>query len=396
LDSLIITIGEFSTSVNPASSCLRISESQKIDLMYQSSCMNRPRQNENLLRVIEELEDYAFLFIDVDGQVQTWNPGAEKIKGYQEKEIIGKNFRCFYTNEDLLNGKPDRLLEEARINGRAQDEGWRVRKDGTTFWGSITIIAVHDEQRNLVGYGKLTHDLTSVKQAEKIMQEKNRDLEQFNFMASHDLQEPLRTVVNFVTILKNEYSDKLDEEGRHFLDITLLATERMKGLIHSLLSFAQLGFNSLPEEIDANVLVMSAIQNLDALIVSSETVIQIDPLPTIVGFETELRHLFQNLIHNAIKFRKKGSSAFVHIGCQLYSDHVAFTISDNGIGIEDKYTERIFQMFQKLHASPDSDGYGIGLAFAKKIVSLHKGTITVQSTPGIGSSFTFTLFNNPL
>lgn len=357
--------------------------------------MNQPQHNENLLRVIEELENYSFLFMDVDGLIQTWNPGAQKIHGYKDNEIIGENFRCFYTREDLLDGKPDQLLEEARKNGRAQDEGWRVRKDGTTFWASITITVVHDQQLNIVGFGKLTYDLTSVKLAEQVLQQKNKERDQFNFIASHDLQEPLRTVMNFITILKNEYSDKLDEEGRNYIDIALNATEQMKGLIKSLLDFSQLGNQNLPVEIDCNTLVMSAIENLNTLIIATGTVIHIDFLPTIHGFETELRQLFQNLIHNAIKFRKPDSSVFIHISCKTFPDQLVFTVSDDGIGIEDIHTDRIFEMFQKLNSPTESSGYGIGLAFAKKIVSMHGGSITVESKPGQGSAFTFTLNKNP-
>jgi len=357
--------------------------------------MIRPQQSENLLRVIEELEDYAFLFMDVNGQIQTWNPGAQKILGYQDDEIIGHDFRCFYTKVDTLNGKPDKLLGQARETGRAHDEGWRVRKDGSTFWSSTTITAAHDEQRNLIGFGKLTHDLTTVKLAEKNLQEKNKELEQFNFIASHDLKEPLRTVANFVTILKNEYGDKLDDEGRNFIDIILNATERMKGLIQSLLGYSQLGKQNQTTEIDTNDLVMSAVENLSALILSTKAMIDIDFLPVITGFETELRQLFQNLIHNAIKFRKPDISPIIHISCETFADYVAFTVSDNGIGIQDIHLDRIFLMFQKLHALSETEGYGIGLAYAKKIVSMHGGVISVQSTPGVGSAFTFTLINHP-
>jgi PAS domain S-box-containing protein len=357
--------------------------------------MNRPQHNKNLLRLIEELEDYSLLFMDLNGQIQTWNLGAQKILGYEENEIIGQNFRCFYTKEDIRDQKPDRLLSEALHSGKAKDEGWRVRKDGSTFWSIVSITAVHDQKQNVVGFGKLTHDLTTVKLAEKVLLEKNKELEQFNFIASHDLQEPLRTVMNFVTILKNEYSDKLDAEGRSFLDITLNATQRMKGLIHSLLSYSQLAKHPESVEIDCNTLVLSAVENLSALIINTGAVIHIDTLPVVYGYESELRQLFQNLIHNAIKFRKPDISPYINVGCQTFSDRVAFTISDNGIGIEDNYIDRIFLMFQKLHSSSDSDGYGIGLAFAKKIVSMHGGTISVQSTPGLGSAFTFTLFNHP-
>ena len=353
--------------------------------------MDNKQQHENLLKIISELEDYAFLFLDTEGNVQTWNTGAQKIKGYTSKEIIGKNFRCFYTKADRLDKKPDSLLKTALKDGKVQDEGWRVRKDGTTFWGSVTITAVHDESGNVIGFGKLTRDLTERKLAEQILNSKNKELEQFNFITSHDLQEPLRTVSNYIRILEEDYFEELPEDAKKHLETIARATNRMSILITSLLDFSRLGRERKIVSVDCKLLIEDIISDLNTLIEASNTKIIINDLPKINGYKTEIRQLFQNLITNAIKFRKKDSKAIVKIGyIKSEIDH-EFYVQDNGIGIEQKHFDRIFQIFQKLRAKDNVEGYGIGLANCRKIVEIHGGELWVESEYGKGSTFKFTI-----
>lgn len=351
-----------------------------------------------LPKMLEEIEDYAIILLDIDGTVINWNRGAERIKGYTSEEILGKNFRQFYTQEDRAFEKPDRLIETAKNEGRAVDEGWRVKKDGARFWGNITISAIHDDDNTVRGFIKLTRDLTERKMAEEALirhtqeiEAKNKELEQYTYIASHDLQEPLRTVMNFVELLNVEYKDQLDDNGQIYLNFISQATGRMSSLIKGLLDYSRIGMTKELTLIDCNLLVKNILNDLKYSIEDSGAQIHIDHLPEIKGYETELRSLFQNLISNGIKFRKKSETPKIAISAQLKKDYWEFSVSDNGIGIDDKYLNKIFIIFQRLHSRADYDGTGIGLAHCKKIVELHKGKIWVSSKPDVGSTFYFTI-----
>src|SRR5690606_39065495 len=172
------------------------------------------KSEERYHKMIDEVQDYAILLLDCDGFIQNWNKGAEKIKGYSEKEIIGKNFRIFYLEEDRKNNLPETLINQAFETGRAQHEGWRLRKDGSKFWGSIVITALHDDEDNIIGFSKVTRDLTERKLAEDQAKSyamdiefRNKQLEEYAYIASHDLQEPLRKIQVFSELLERNIDD---------------------------------------------------------------------------------------------------------------------------------------------------------------------------------------------
>lgn len=357
-------------------------------------------QSDLLTKMISEIADYAVLFIDIDGTIKTWNTGAERIKGYKSEEIIGKNFRCFYTEKDRTSGKPDRLIEMAKSEGRAQDEGWRVRKDGSKFWGSVVITCVHDDSGNLTGFSKVTRDLTvrrknelALKKQSIEIQNKNREMEQFVYVASHDLQEPLRTVKSLSHLLST-YRDLLDEDGRHTINYMNEAVSRMQQLVRGLLDYSRIGLESSLKKLDLNELVANVIDDLKVGINSSNAHISVSELPSILGYELELRALFQNLISNAIKFRRSNCEPQIKIGYQREKKAEKFWIRDNGIGIPKEHLDRIFSIFQRLHPKSEYEGAGIGLAHCIKIIELHEGEIWVESTVNEGSVFYFTLKRN--
>ncbi|MDT3403367.1 sensor histidine kinase [Mucilaginibacter terrae] len=353
-----------------------------------------------ILNMIEEIEDYAIILLDSNGNIENWNKGAQRIKGYNPHEIIGQNFRIFYTPADQAIKKPETLINIARTKGRAIDEGWRLRKDGTRFWGSITITAIHDKARQVIGFTKVTRDLTDKMLAgEAISQHldqlkiQNLELEQFVYIASHDLQEPLLTIGNFIEMLKVDYGPVLqDDDAQLYLGFIEDAASRMRNLIKDLLDYSRLGKTKQTEQVDINELLQHLISDLDTRITASGTQINFNNLPTVTGYRTELRQLFQNLITNAIKFGKKEVSPVINISAKQHeAGGWAFTVQDNGIGIEPKYHEKIFLIFQRLHNRDEYPGNGIGLANCKKIAAMHGGDIGVQSAPGTGSSFYFTL-----
>ncbi len=356
------------------------------------------KKQDYLALAINEIEDYAIILMDPDGNIVNWNKGAQNIKGYTSEDIIGKNFRRFYTDEDRKTDKPGRLIKIATETGRAQDEGWRVRKDGSLFWGSITITAVHDESGILVGFSKVTRDLTERKAAdlereihENQLQSKNKELEQFLYIASHDLQEPIRTISSFNALLSRKYDENFDDDGKKMLGYIGQACNHMVDLIKGLLEYGRIGREKIISDIDCNEILEAVKNDLSLAISDSKARIIYENLPVIRGYKVELRLLFQNLISNAIKFRKPDQAPEIHISAEDNHKCWKFSIKDNGIGIEPKYKDKIFQIFQRLHLASEYAGSGIGLAHCTKIVELHGGKIWVDSIPGEGSTFYFTI-----
>lgn len=244
-------------------------------------------------------------------------------------------------------------------------------------------------------------DLTYRKTYEKIikdqvaeLQVKNTELEQFSYIASHDLQEPLRTVSNYIQLLEEDYPEQINDEIKIHLGVMGAAVGRMGILINSLLEYAKLGKNKQLSLTDCNAVVSHVIADLNNLIKNNNARIEVlDKLPTLYAYETELRQLFQNLINNAIKFRKEGVAPEIKIGCVQKDGYTEVSVQDNGIGIAHSHSRRIFDIFQRLHSESEYEGHGIGLANCKKIVDMHGGKIWVESQPGKGSIFKFTLMN---
>ena len=353
---------------------------------------------EQLKLAISEIEDYAIILLDVDGTILNWNTGAKNIKGYSAKEIIGKNFRKFYTTQDRDEGKPDRLIQIAIEKGRANDEGWRVAKGGATFWGSVTITAVHDNHGNVTGFIKVTRNLTERREAEltrkryiEKIEDKNKEVEQFVYVASHDLQEPLRTINSFTKLLADDYRQHLDEVGHQSVRFILQATERMSMLIKGLLDYGRIGRNRELVTVDCMKMVRDIERDLAIAIADENATIEVGKLPEVKAYETELRMLFQNLLSNAIKFHRKGVSPYVTISAKMMRGFWIFAVKDDGIGIPDEYKQRIFIIFQRLHANSEYGGTGIGLAHCQKIVDMHGGKLWFDSEPGKGSTFYFTI-----
>ena len=240
-------------------------------------------------------------------------------------------------------------------------------------------------------------DVTERKQAEENarhyaqLEAKNTEMEQFTYIASHDLQEPLRTVSSFAALLTRDYENKLDENGKQYLHYISQSTGRMTELIKGLLFYARIGRERKLEVVDCNKLLAAVKEDLHSSISQANAVVSVSDLPVLEGYKMELTVLFQNLIGNALKFRKKDSNPVVNISAKKINGIWTFKVSDNGIGIERKNKEKIFILFQRLHNKKDYAGTGIGLAHCKKIVELHNGNIWIESIPGEGTDFYFTL-----
>jgi PAS domain S-box-containing protein len=371
---------------------------------YTEQLEKQRRTEERYHKMINEIQDYAILLLDKEGNIQNWNSGAEKIKGYKAAEIIGKNFSIFYTPEDRATNLPFRLLDIARETGRATHEGWRIRKDGTKFWGSIVITALHDESGEVIGFSKVTRDLTERKLADDRLrlyalqlEKKNQELEEFSYVASHDLKEPLRKIVTFGDLLQHNMKDVQDEKTISYINRMQDAARRMTQLIDDLLEFSLIGKHEYTlEPTDLNQVLDRVLQDLEGNIQKQNASVTVDPLPAIVANPLQMQQLFQNLLANALKFNDKEKPVinitYRPVGTSTAPAH-EITVKDNGIGFEPSEASRIFEAFRRLHGRLDYAGSGIGLAICKKIVDLHNGTIIATGEKGKGAAFIVTLPN---
>jgi PAS domain S-box-containing protein len=361
---------------------------------------------ERYQKMIEEVQDYAILLLDIEGNIQNWNKGAEKIKGYSEKEIIGKNFRIFYQDSDRQDLLPERLIDEAYTTGRAAHEGWRLRSDGSAFWGAVVITALHDTDNNIIGFSKVTRDLTERKLAEDQIKEyarsielRNKQLEEYAYIASHDLQEPLRKIQVFAELLQNNLEDK--EAALRHLDRITASAKRMAQLIKDVLKYSQVSVTEeLFTHVDLNEIVEGVKEDFSLLITEKGVTIKTSGLGTVKGIPIQMHQLFGNLVGNAIKF--SGINPLIKVSAQPLSafmaaqypeldknhNFVTVTVKDNGQGFDPQYAEQVFKMFKRL---TNGAGTGIGLALCKKIVEHHGGHISVVSQPGHGTTFTIVL-----
>jgi PAS domain S-box-containing protein len=470
--------------------------------------------------LLDGIRDYAIFMIDPAGRVISWNAGAERIKGYTAAEIIGQNFACFFSVEDIERGRPQEILRRAAADGRHEEQGMRTRKDGSHFLASITITALRDPAGNLLGFSELSHDLSVsiaseakyrglleaapdamvvVNEAEQIvllnlqaenqfgyrrdelvsqplkniipegfaerliadgarsaadalaqqigtgiellgrrkdgnmfpieimlsplksaggilvtaairdiserkkaeahlmktveeLKRSNDELEHFAYVASHDLQEPLRMVASYTQLLAKRYKGRLDSDADEFIAFAVDGSTRMQGMIQDLLLYSRAGSSGgALRELGSEVALKNALENLRVTLQESGAVVTHDSLPTLTTDHMQLTQVFQNLVGNAIKYR---SAAVPHIhicAAKDGSDRWKFSVRDNGIGIDPQYFEKIFVLFQRLHGRQEFEGTGIGLAICKKVLERLGGRIWVESQPGEGSIFYFAL-----
>ncbi len=353
-------------------------------------------------KMVGEIQDYSIVFLDAQGDITDWNKGVERILGYQENELITKNYRLFFSDEDQGAFKPEMLLEKADVNGRAEYEGWLKRKNGDLFWASVVLTAIYDNRDKVLGYSKITRDLTERMQIEQMirtqadeLQEKNRELENFTYIASHDLQEPLSTVTSMIELIREEAEMQFNKDTELYFSFIDEAAERMRNLIKGLLNYSRLGRNRELSSVNLQELIDDVQSDLHNRIKSQNARIEIaDPLPEIRGFSVEMRLLFQNIIGNALKFSSPHRRPIIRIRASEEDQHWKFAISDNGIGIKENYLSRIFVIFQRLNDKKLYEGDGIGLAHCKKIVEIHEGKIWAESVFGQGTTICFTISKN--
>jgi PAS domain S-box-containing protein len=356
-------------------------------------------QEEKYRLLIDGVQDYAIFTLDSHGMVASWNAGAERIKGYKADEIIGQNFSRFYLQNDIDQGKPEAELLIAAASGRSEIEHWRVRKDGSQFWASVVITAAHDSSGRLLGFSEISQDISLRKKSEQHLMKtvgelkrSNDELQQFAYVASHDLQEPLRMVASYTQLLAKRYKGRLDPEADEFIAYAVDGSNRMQGLIQDLLAYSRAGTNGRAlREVSSEKALKDALLNLRVTIQESGALVTHDWLPAITSDDTQLVQVFQNLVGNAIKYRS-AEVPQVHVSATKNGGKEwIFSVRDNGLGIDPQYFERIFVLFQRLHGREEFKGTGIGLTICKKIVERLGGKIWVESQLKKGSTFYFAL-----
>jgi PAS domain S-box-containing protein len=475
---------------------------------------------EQFRMLLDGIQDYAIFLMDPRGGILSWNDGAARIKGYTSEQIIGRNFSCFFLPEDIERGRPEEVLRLTAASGRHEEQGMRVRKDGSRFLASIIFTALRDAAGNLTGFSEFSHDLSESQasdaryrglleaapdamvvvngggeivllnvQAEKQfgysrdellgqqvkniipegfaerliadgtrsaaealaqqigmgielvgrrkdggefpleimlsplesaegilvtaairdisvrkeseahlvktvgeLRRSNEELQQFAYVSSHDLQEPLRMVASYTQLLAKRYKGRLDSDADEFIAFAVDGCSRMQGLIQDLLAYSRAGTNGKTLcEVSGEEALQEALTNLRITIEQSGAVVSHDSLPAIETDETQLTQVFQNLVGNAIKYRA-AEAPRVHVSAAKNGDNEwIFSVRDNGLGIAPQYFDRIFVLFQRLHGRNEFEGTGIGLAICKKVLERLGGRIWVDSQLGTGSTFYFAL-----
>ncbi|MHB1238235.1 MAG: sensor histidine kinase [Gallionella sp.] len=366
------------------------------------------RDIDELMRMlIENIPNYAIFLLDPGGRILNWNAGAERLKGYRSEEIIGQHFSRLYPEEDIRNGKPAKELEEALAKERSDDEGWRVRKDGTRFWASMTIMPVRSASGELRGFAKITRDMSDYKNAkdeilqlnanlERQVEERtatNNELEAFSYSVSHDLRAPLRSIDGFSQALLEDYAGSLDDRAKGYLNRVRAATQRMGDLIDDMLTLSRVTRAEMRREIvDLSALAADVLAELQQNEPERKVVWHIESGMTAVGDPHLLRVMLFNLLGNAWKFTGKTASARIEFAAK-HNDNSAmeYFVRDNGVGFDMTYAGKLFNAFQRLHRTDEFHGTGIGLATVKRVIHRHGGQVRGEGVSGKGATFYFTL-----
>lgn len=314
------------------------------------------------------------------------NPAFTYLTGYQIADCIGENCR-FLQGPDTDPATVTRIRDAIAAKESVRAEILNYRKDGRPFWNDVVITPVFDGDGELTAFVGIQNDITQ----RKSLEHSNRELEQFAYVASHDLKSPLKNIKAFIDLLRTRNRNTGDDDAAELLDHVDSTADRMANLMDDLLSYARIGARREPfETFRAEDLLATALENLDAVINESEAGISHDPLPEITCNGPQIMRVFQNLIGNAISYRGNASPR-IHVTAETKDDDWLFSVADNGIGIEEQHRERIFRMFQRTRPRGEGEGTGIGLALCKKIVNEHGGTIWVAPNEAGGSTFLFTL-----
>lgn len=370
--------------------------------------------NEERFRLlVETVKDYAIYRMDPNGIIQTWNEGAQRLKGYQAEEVIGQHFSKFYPPEAIQQGEPEEELKMAKEQGHFEHEGWRIRKDGRQFWANVVITALYDANGQLNGFTKITRDLTEQKKAKEELQASeqrfretaetlkyqssqleavNKELESFCYSISHDLRAPLRAIDGFSQAIYEEYTDKLDDTGKRYLTRVREGSQQMAELIDDMLNLSRLtrGELNFEEDINLSQIARSIAMDLQRMEPDRQVTFSIEEDLIVCGDKRLLQSMMWNLIGNAWKYTSKHSTAHIEFG-KITNGKTIFYVKDDGAGFNMQYADKLFGAFQRLHKSSEFAGTGVGLATVARIIHRHGGKIWAEGEVEKGATFYFTL-----
>ena len=357
--------------------------------------------------MVESVRDYAIFMLDPNGYIASWNRGAQRIKGYTADEIIGRHFSVFYPAEDIAARKPEWELEVAASEGRFEDEGLRIRKDGTTFWANVVITAVRDDDGTLVGFAKVTRDLTerraneqrAVADARRVAAAETANVAKSEFLTamSHELRTPLNAIGGYTDLLTLGLGGPVTTQQLDYLERIRRSQQHLMGIITDLLNFSRIEAGQISYDI-APILLSKVFESVLALVEpqalaksvslnreSDETDL------TVMGDRSKVDQIVLNLLSNAVKFTNAGGAITVRTA--FTEDTASIFVGDTGRGIPPDKLEAIFEPFVQLGRSLSSahEGTGLGLAISRDLARAMKGDLTVSSKEGVGSTFVLTL-----
>lgn len=360
--------------------------------LQEDSIQKLLESEERFRLLVDQVRDYAIFILDAKGNIVSWNQGARRLKGYTADEVLGKHFSIFYTPQDLAKDHPTKELSIAIRDGRYEEEGWRIRKDGSRFWANVVITALWDKRGNLTGFAKVTRDLTQRKQQDDELRHKTEELEGFAHTLSHDLRAPLRTITSFAQILGAEELSPADRAA--YTSKIAKSAQSMEALIIDVLKLSQLTLGPVPEQpVSLQEILEESLEMLESAITKSKARIELKkPLPRVIANRTLLIQIFSNLLANAIKFVPAGKAPKIEVFSVEKNGECEVHVKDSGIGIPAKYQESIFNVFERGNVESDFGGTGIGLAIVRKAAKRIGGNVTVKSKEGEGSDFVVTLY----